>query len=342
MTSKTTLPAPGQTNAPLVALAPMAGITDLPFRRMVAKFGADLVVSEMVASGELVSARGAARDYARLRALAGLDQADEQGAPALAVQLAGRDPHWMSEAARALADEGAQIIDINMGCPAKKVVGGQSGAALLRDPDLALTLVQAVTDATSLPVTLKTRLGWDTAAPETLTFLRRAVGAGVQRLAIHGRTRCQFYTGHADWAAIAPIVQGAGVPVLANGDIVDLASARMALGASGASGIMVGRGAQGRPWVLAQLRAALNGQPVPVAPRGAALTDLVATHYDAILSHYGRDIGLRTARKHLGWYVDAAGGARDLRAKLTTATEPAQVLSLLPDALVPVLQEHAA
>jgi len=310
--------------SPPVLLAPMAGITDLPFRRLVAGFGAGLVVSEMIASGELVRSRRGTRE----RALT-----DGQGAEA--VQIAGRDPALMAEAARMAEAMGARIIDINMGCPAKKVTGGLSGSALMRDLDLALRLVDAVVGAVRVPVTLKTRLGWDDASLNAVTLARRAQDAGVAMVTIHGRTRCQFYKGRADWDAIRPVVDALDIPVVANGDITCPATARAALAQSGAAGVMVGRGAQGAPWVPAAIAAALNGTPAPTVPHGAALVDFVAGHHDAILSFYGRDLGLRVARKHLGWYMDCAATPAALRLALLTAPDPAAVRAHLPAALDP-------
>jgi len=308
---------------PPVFLAPLAGITDLPFRRLVAGFGAGLVVSEMVASQEMVQGRPSARARAELG----------YGEAATAVQLAGRDPHWMAEAARMAEANGARIIDINMGCPAKRVTNGWSGSALLREPDHALRLIEAVVGAVKVPVTLKTRLGWDDDCLNAPGLAARAEGAGVAMVTIHGRTRCQFYKGRADWAAIARVRAAVGVPVIANGDIVCAATARAALAASGAAGVMVGRGAQGRPWLLAQIAAALFGRPAPKVPQGAALAALVQGHYEAMLSFYGRDLGLRVARKHLAWYLDARSVPAALRQSILTATDPAQVLRGLPDAL---------
>lgn len=313
--------------SPPVLLAPLAGITDLPFRRIVAEFGAGLVVSEMVASQEVVQAKPSVR--AKARTELGLGEART------AVQLAGRDAYWMAEAARVVADGGAEVIDINMGCPAKKVVGGLSGSALMRAPDHALELIEAVVNAVDLPVTLKMRLGWDDDCLNAAEIAARAANAGIRMITIHGRTRCQFYKGRADWAAIREVVHAVSVPVIANGDIVDTSTAKAAMQASGAAGVMIGRGAQGRPWALAQIAANVFDEPMPCVPSGPALADLVARHYDAILGFYGRDLGLKTARKHLGWYSEAAGGCPALRRALQTAQDPAQVFELLPDAMAP-------
>lgn len=299
----------------------MAGITDLPFRRLAVRFGAGLVVSEMVASREMVCAGTEARARAEIGAAEGRT----------AVQLAGCDPHWMAEAARLVEAQGARIIDINMGCPAKRVTNGWSGSALMREPDRALALVEAVVAAVTVPVTLKMRLGWDEGMLNAPEIARRAEAAGVAMITIHGRTRCQFYTGRADWAAIRPVVEAVSVPVVANGDITGPGEARAALEASEAAGVMVGRGAQGRPWLLGRIGAALEGRALPDAPFGAALADLVVSHYEEMLSFYGRDLGLRVARKHLNWYLEAAGLAAH-RGPIVTGTDPAQVVRLLRQA----------
>lgn len=309
--------------SPPVALAPLAGITDLPFRQLVASFGAGWVVSEMVASQEMVQAKPGVREKAEL----GYDQAGT------AVQIAGRDAYWMAEAARMVEANGAAMIDINMGCPAKKVTNGYSGSALLRDPDHALTLIEAVVNAVDVPVTLKTRLGWDDNCLNAADVAVRAENVGIQLVTIHGRTRCQFYKGSADWAAIAEIKNAVRIPVVANGDIVDATTAAKALELSGADGVMIGRGAQGRPWVLAQVAAQLHGTPAPIIPQGGDFVAMVAAHYEAMLDFYGSELGRKVARKHLGWFMDTADTPALLRREVLTAPTPRHALHLIPDAI---------
>ncbi|WP_238366209.1 tRNA dihydrouridine synthase DusB [Mesobacterium pallidum] len=308
-------------------LAPLAGITDLPFRDLVGRFGAGRVVSEMVASQEMVQAKPGVREKAEL----GYDRAGT------AVQLAGRDPWWLAEAARLVEANGAAIIDINMGCPAKKVTSssgaGACGSALMKDPDHALRLIEAVVNAVQIPVTLKTRLGWDDDMLNAPEIARRAEEAGVRLVVIHGRTRCQFYKGRADWAAIRAVREAVSIPVVANGDITGSRTARDALDQSGADGVMIGRGAQGRPWLLAQVAHDLYGAPAPEIPEGKAFTEMVAGHYEAMLDFYGQELGLKVARKHLGWYMDTDATGPELRRAVLTAGTPAEVLRLLPDAL---------
>ncbi|WP_370868090.1 tRNA dihydrouridine synthase DusB [Phaeovulum sp.] len=304
---------------PPVFLAPMAGITDLPFRRLVARFGAGLVVSEMVASGEMLTARPSVRAKARVD----LGLADG----VTSVQLAGREAQPMAEAARMVADMGARIIDINMGCPAKKVTGGLSGSALMRAPDRALRLIEAVVAAVQLPVTLKMRLGWDDSCLNAAEIARRAEAAGVAMICVHGRTRMQFYKGSADWEAISAVKAAVRVPVVANGDIIDAPTAQAARAASGADAVMVGRGAQGRPWALAKIAHALHGCPAPQVPVGEALSDMISQHYEDMLSFYGVEVGCRQARKHLGWYASVAGAP--LRAEMLLAASPAATLALI-------------
>lgn len=306
---------------PPVFLAPMAGITDLPFRRAVARHGAGLMVSEMLASTELVTPRPSGRAASRARSL------DEGDLP-VSVQIAGREAGPMAETARIVEAMGARIIDINMGCPAKKVTGGLSGAALMRDLDHALGLIDAVVGAVRVPVTLKMRLGWDDACVNAPELARRARDAGVRMLTVHGRTRAQFYKGRADWTRIAEVANIPDrPPLVANGDVVCAATARAALAQSGAEAVMVGRGAQGAPWRLAAIAHGLCGTPAPVIPRGRALADAVEEHYDDMLDFYGGALGLRVARKHLGWYAEANGAP--LRAEMLRAPSPEATRALI-------------
>jgi tRNA-dihydrouridine synthase B len=284
----------------------------------VSRFGAGLVVSEMVASQEVVQAR----PLARARAELGFGQ------EATSVQLAGRETYWMAEAARYVEAHGAQIIDINMGCPAKKVTTGYSGSALMKDVDHALRLIEAVVGAVKVPVTLKTRLGWDKALLNAPLLAKRAAAAGVQMITIHGRTRCQFYKGQADWAAIDDVSAAVSVPVIVNGDIVSTLTASEAMTQSGAHGVMIGRGAQGKPWLLRSIAHEIAGKIAPKAPSGAALAEIVAEHYEDMLSFYGPELGLKMARKHLGWYLEVADLGSQ-RGVLLTCDYPKQVLALI-------------
>ena len=304
---------------PPVLLAPLAGITDVPFRNLVQSFGAGLVVSEMVASHEMVQKKPGVRERAELGF----------GIASTSVQIAGREAYWMAEAARMIESNGAKIIDINMGCPAKKVTSGQSGSALMRTPDFALELVEAVVKATSLDVTLKMRLGWDDNSLNAPYIAARAEAAGIKMITVHGRTRCQFYNGVANWAAISQVKAAVSIPVIANGDIVDVASARLALEQSGADGIMVGRGAQGAPWRLAEISSELYGTPEPIIPRGNPLGELIIGHHQAILDFYGKVLGVKNARKHLGWYLDGLQVTPELRQSLLRSVDLSEIHQLI-------------
>ncbi|WP_377298834.1 tRNA dihydrouridine synthase DusB [Rhizobium sp. SGZ-381] len=300
-----------------VVLAPMSGVTDLPFRQLAWRHGAGLVVTEMVASRELVHNRG--ESWERLKGT---------GIRPHMVQLAGREAYWMAEAARIVEAHGADIIDINMGCPAKKVTGGYSGSALMRDPDHALSLIEAVVAAVSVPVTVKMRLGWDENSLNAPEIARRAEQAGVSMITVHGRTRMQFYEGRADWDAIARVREGIAIPLVANGDVETLSDAHEILRRSGADAVMLGRGAEGRPWHPG----VLAGHPLPAARQRA---DIACEHYESMLEFYGHESGLRHARKHVGWYLDrcAPDFPAERKAALMTEKNAAVVARTLWDAI---------
>lgn len=298
----------------------MAGITDAPMRKLAERFGAGLVVSEMIASNALATNND---DMVR--------RLNKSGSLPHVVQLAGCEAQWMRKGAEIAYAAGADIIDINMGCPSKRVTNGYAGSALMRVPDEALKLIDAVVAATPLPVTVKMRLGWDDDSLNAADLARRAVDAGAQMITVHGRTRQQFYKGEARWHLVRPVVEAVSVPVVVNGDITSIDAAREALSQSGAAAVMIGRGAQGQPWAVGQIGAQLEGREPDAAPNGTALSDLVAEHYDAMLTDYGSQLGVRVARKHLDWYLEAANIVleKPVRSQLLNSLEPAEVTRMI-------------
>ena len=306
-----------------VFIAPMTGITDRPFRRAVRRFGAGLVFSEMIASRMVVDEmRGSSKTSDSY-----LDETP------MGVQLAGCDPDVMAEAARINAARGATLIDLNFGCPVKKVVTKFSGSAIMRDEKLAGDIMDAVVKAVpDTPVTMKMRLGWDDTSLNAANIARIAQDCGIRMITVHGRTRQQMYTGKANWQAVRAIKDNVHLPVIINGDVTNTASAKAALAQSGADGVMVGRGAQGRPWIARMIADGLNGAN-DQSPDTALLRDTILQHYEELLSHHGTHIGMLMGRKHIGWYLKDYAGSDELRGKINTSDDPTAVMALISDYL---------
>jgi tRNA-dihydrouridine synthase B len=316
-----------------VVLAPMSGVTDQPFRAQVRRFGAGLVVSEMIASQAMI------RQTRRHMLKSTTDCAAEHP---MSVQIAGCDPAVMAEAARLNEARGAALIDINFGCPVKKVVGKLAGSALMRDLSQAARIIEAVVAAVRIPVTVKMRTGWDDEHRNAPQLARIAEDLGATMITVHGRTRTQAFKGRADWSFIAEVKRAVALPVLANGDITSVADAHECLAQSNADGVMIGRGAYGRPWFVRQVMQSLAGQAVSPTPGPAERLDVALRHYDAMLTHYGVERGVKVARKHLAWYCAALPHAADVRAQIFRLENPKAVVNRLQSFFLPHAERAAA